>query len=135
MKNNFFIAVCMTFTIALLFAWTQRWTDGPKQTTKDNDTDIVLQYKKDNWANQSWVVIYGIDGKSSFYGTENPASAEKDPAHIENVRNTLTYSWGGLTLLFLFLSLYGLLNKVYSKDRRKNGSTNNITSSGLKSRL
>ncbi|WP_462410142.1 hypothetical protein [Neobacillus sp. Marseille-QA0830] len=119
MKNNIFIAVCITITISLLFAWSERWSEGPKQTQKDNNTDIIIYHKKDNWANQSWVVIYGVDGSQSYYGTEKPATTDKEPALIEKARETLTYTWFGLTLLFLFLSVFGLLNKLIPMERKK----------------
>lgn len=110
MKNTFFVALCVTITIALVFAWTQRWSYGPKQTSKDNDTNIILYNKKDNWTKQNWLVINGVDGSQSFYGTENPVPNENEVTKANMIRNLFTFSWAGLTFLFLLLSIIGLLS-------------------------
>ncbi|MGX6441896.1 hypothetical protein ACWM35_01515 [Neobacillus sp. K501] len=110
MKNTFFVAVCVTITIALVFAWTQRWSYGPKQTSKDNDTNIILSHKKDHWAKQDWLVINGVDGSKTYYGTENPVPNEDEKSKANTIRDLFTYAWAGLTLLFLLLSIVGLLN-------------------------
>ncbi len=110
LKNNLFIALCISLTIALIFAWNNRWDIGPKHTDKSDGSDIIYYYKKDKWTEENWIVTSGYDRLIDryYYGSQKPVS-NSDNAWLH--RNLLTFLWCLFTFLSLLFSIFGLLEK------------------------
>jgi len=111
-KSNLFIALCITLTIGLAFAWNQRWSDSPKLSITNTNQKMIVYYKKDRWTEQNWEVKSGKDNGEYFYGKQTPMS-NKNNAWL--LRNIFTFSWSVLIFLTLLFSVYGLIGKLNTR--------------------
>ncbi|GIN38368.1 hypothetical protein [Heyndrickxia oleronia] len=113
MKSTIFIALNITVFIALVFAWSERWTYGPKITSSEGDGKIAV-YKKDNWTGQIWITQYTSSSEDFLqpaYGVDEVPFGEKEWPRV-----TLTIMWSVLTLLSLFFSIYGILSRIKKEN-------------------
>jgi hypothetical protein len=111
-KSNLFIALCITLTISLIFAWSQRWDYGSKHSVNDSDTYLKASYKKDKWTGQNWLILDGVDGDEKHYLSQSTVPDKDNEPIAWIIRDSLTFLWSLLTFLSLLFSIYGLLGKL-----------------------